>query len=248
MWPPFNQALLPFGSQKSIGSFTRSYSIGHSGGSTITILNNCPYTIWAAIIDTSRSFGSGRRLDNGEAWTLNMLDNSAGRAWGRTSCSFDGSGRGFCETGDCGRVLNCQDFGTPPLTLAEFSLNRANNLDFLDISLVDGFNIPIKFSPKTAYGCSRGASCATDVNGQCPVELRALGGYRSPCTVFKTDVYCCVNSTTKCGPTSYSRFFKTLCPDAYSYILDEEYVDVNGHCPVELVALATTSYSVLRNT
>ena len=134
MEPPFNQALLPFGSQNNIGSFTRSCGIGHSDGSTITILNNCPYTIWAAIIDTSRSLGSGRRLDNGEAWTLNMLDNSVGRVWGRTSCSFDGLGRGFCETGDCGGVLNCKDFGTPPLTLAEFSLNRANNLDFLDIS------------------------------------------------------------------------------------------------------------------
>jgi hypothetical protein len=27
--------------------------------------------------------------------------------WGRTGCSFDGSGRGSCATGDCGGALSC---------------------------------------------------------------------------------------------------------------------------------------------
>ncbi|XP_022973507.1 protein P21-like [Cucurbita maxima] len=217
-----DQTLLPLGSQNNMGRFTRSCGTSRSRGSTITMLNNCPSTIWAAILVTTRSFGSGRRLESGEAWTLNMLDSSVGRVWGRTNCNFDNLERGRCQTGYCSGVLNCQDSGIPPLTLAEFALNQANNLDFLDISLVKGFNIPIKFSPKTAYGCSRGASCAADINRLCPTELRAPGGCQSPCMVFKTNVYCCNNSTMRCGPTSYSRFFKALCPDVYSYPFDDE--------------------------
>ncbi|RWV93422.1 hypothetical protein GW17_00044120 [Ensete ventricosum] len=70
-------------------------------------------------------------------------------------------------TGDCGGVLACTAYGSPPNTLAEFALNQFNNLDFFDISLVDGFNVPMDFSP-TSGGC-RGIRCAADINGQnCP--------------------------------------------------------------------------------
>lgn len=63
-----------------------------------------------------------------------------GRIWSRTNCNFDGNGRGKCQTRDCNGRLKCQGFGSPPNTLAEFALNQPNNLDFFDISLVDGFN------------------------------------------------------------------------------------------------------------
>ncbi|RWW25015.1 hypothetical protein GW17_00010665 [Ensete ventricosum] len=70
-------------------------------------------------------------------------------------------------TGDCGGLLECQAYGSPPNTLAEFSLNQDNNNDFIDISLVDGFNVPMDFSPTTG-GC-RGIRCAADINGNlCP--------------------------------------------------------------------------------
>jgi hypothetical protein len=40
--------------------------------------------------------------------------------------------------------------------------------------------------------------------------------------VFKTDQYCCTGSAANnCGPTDYSKFFKGLCPDAYSYPKDD---------------------------
>jgi hypothetical protein len=91
-------------------------------------------------------------------------------------------------------------------------------LDFIDISLVDGFNVPMDFSP-TSGGCTRGIRCTADINGQCPAELRAPGGCNNPCTVFKTDEYCC--NSGNCGPTNFSRFFKERCPDAYSYPKDD---------------------------
>lgn len=53
--------------------------------SNIQIENNCPYTVWAAA-----SPGGGRRLDQGQTWTLNWPSGtSPARVWGRTNCSFD---------------------------------------------------------------------------------------------------------------------------------------------------------------
>jgi len=137
---------------------------------------------------------------------------------GTAKCNFNGAGRGTCETGDCNGLLQCQAFGKPPNTLAEYALNQFNNLDFFDISLVDGFNVPMDFSPVS--GNCRGIRCAADINGQCPNPLRASGGCNNPCTVFKTDQYCC--NSGNCSPTDYSRFFKQRCPDAYSYPKDDQ--------------------------
>ncbi|KAG6740794.1 hypothetical protein POTOM_056263 [Populus tomentosa] len=185
-----------------------------SNAATFEIRNQCPYTVWAAAVP-----GGGRRLDRGQSWTITAnAGTTQARIWGRTKCNFDGAGRGTCETGDCNGLLQCQAFGKPPNTLAEYALNQFNNLDFFDISLVDGFNVPMDFSPVS--GNCRGIRCAADINGQCPNQLRASGGCNNPCTVFKTDQYCC--NSGNCGPTEYSRFFKQRCPDAYSYPKDDQ--------------------------
>jgi hypothetical protein len=34
--------------------------------------------------------------------------------------------------------------GVPPVTLAEITLNGAGGKDFYDVSLVDGFNVPVQ--------------------------------------------------------------------------------------------------------
>ncbi|KAJ1416096.1 Thaumatin, conserved site [Sesbania bispinosa] len=179
------------------------------------IVNNCPYTVWAAA-----SPGGGRRLDRGQTWNLWVAPGTAmARIWGRTGCNFDGSGRGRCQTGDCTGGLQCTGWGVPPNTLAEFALNQFGNQDFYDISLVDGFNIPMDFYPLNG-NCHK-IRCSADINGQCPNELRAPGGCNNPCTVFKTNQYCCTNGQGSCGPTNYSRFFKDRCPDSYSYPQDD---------------------------
>ncbi|KAI5655537.1 hypothetical protein M9H77_32724 [Catharanthus roseus] len=197
----------------STSLFIFSLLFTHSHAATFDIRNNCPFTVWAAAVP-----GGGRRLDRGQTWTINVAAGTRGaRIWARTNCNFDGSGRGRCQTGDCNGLLNCQAYGQPPNTLAEYALNQFNNLDFFDISLVDGFNVPMEFSP-TSGGC-RGIRCTADINGQCPNVLRAPGGCNNPCTVFKTDQYCC--NSGNCQPTDYSRFFKQRCPDAYSYPKDD---------------------------
>ncbi|KZV40969.1 hypothetical protein F511_25694 [Dorcoceras hygrometricum] len=152
-----------------------------------------------------------------QTWTLDVGNSTAGvyRIWARTGCSFDGAGRGKCQTGDCDGLLRCQGNGTPPNTLAEFSLNQFNNMDFFDLSLIDGFNVPMGFNPDSGT-CSgtRGVRCTGDINGECPDALRAPGGCSHPCTVFGTDQYCCYSGP--CVPTGYLRFFRAKCPGAYS--------------------------------
>ncbi|CAA6657985.1 unnamed protein product [Spirodela intermedia] len=165
------------------------FTLSHAA--TITVINRCSRTLWAAASPT---------------WTFNVNPGTTGgRVWARTGCSFDAAGRGRCETGDCGGLLECRGYGQAPNTLAEYALNQFSNLDFFDISLVDGFNVPMDFSPTTG-GC-RGIRCAADIVGQ------------DPCNVFKTDNYCC--NSGSCTPTNYSRFFKERCPDAYSYPKDD---------------------------
>ncbi|KAJ6712434.1 OSMOTIN-LIKE PROTEIN OSM34 [Salix purpurea] len=179
------------------------------------IRSNCPYTVWAAA-----SPGGGRRLERGQTWNLNVPAGTAmARIWGRTNCNFDGSGQGRCQTGDCTGGLECRGWGVPPNTLAEYALNQFGNLDFYDISLVDGFNIPIEFSPTSGGGSGKCQAllCTADINGQCPNELRAPGGCNNPCTVFKTNEFCCTNGQGSCGATHFSRFFKDRCPTSYSY-------------------------------
>jgi Thaumatin family len=200
-----------------------------ANAATFTVKNQCSYTVWAAA-----SPGGGRQLNSGETWTLNVAAGTTGaRIWGRTGCSFDSNGNGKCQTGDCGKLV-CTGYGSPPNTLAEFALNQYANKDFYDISLVDGFNIPMNFVP--AGGCnSAGAHCSANVNANCPSQLKTTGGCLNPCQVFKTNEYCCNSGT--CSATTYSKYFKNLCPQAYSYPKDD--ASSTFTCP------AGTNYNVV---
>ncbi|KAG9439545.1 hypothetical protein H6P81_019710 [Aristolochia fimbriata] len=192
------------------------FTLAHAA--SFEIRNECPYAVWAAAVPV----GGGRRLSRGESWTINVpAGTTQARIWGRTNCNFDASGRGSCQTGDCNGLLQCTAFGRPPNTLAEFALNQFSGQDFIDISLVDGFNIPMEFSPSTTSRCSRTIRCTADINGQCPAQLKTPGGCNHPCTVFKTPEHCCTRGPGTCGPTNFSRFFKERCRDAYSYPQDD---------------------------
>ncbi|KAL3619316.1 hypothetical protein CASFOL_036886 [Castilleja foliolosa] len=204
----FTKSLLFIAISLTITTFTQA--------ATFDITNRCSYTVWAAA-----SPGGGRRLDSGQSWQINVAPGTIqARIWGRTNCNFDGNGRGRCQTGDCNGLLQCQGYGQAPNTLAEFALNQPNNLDYVDISLVDGFNIPMEFSPTT--NVCRNLRCTAPINDQCPNELRAPGGCNNPCTVYPNrNEYCCNNGPGSCGPTPLSRYFKERCPDAYSYPQDD---------------------------
>jgi hypothetical protein len=48
-----------------------------------------------------------------------------------------------CGSGDCSGVLDCKVGGDVPVTLAEFTLDAGDGQTYYDISLVDGYNIPM---------------------------------------------------------------------------------------------------------
>ncbi|OIW05329.1 hypothetical protein TanjilG_28794 [Lupinus angustifolius] len=141
-----------------------------------------------------------------------------------------------CATGDCGTgKVECSGSGaTPPVTLAEFALgSQGTGLDFFDVSLVDGYNVPMLVIPHggSSHNCSS-TGCSSDVNAVCPEELKVRSmddeqkvvACKSACTAFKTPQYCCTGSNStadNCKPTSYSQVFKRACPQAYSYAFDD---------------------------
>lgn len=71
---------------------------------TIHIHNNCPFTVWPAILGNP---GKGQPANGGFAlekyhWrALEVGSEWAGRIWARTKCDANG----HCETGDCGKYL-----------------------------------------------------------------------------------------------------------------------------------------------
>eukprot|EP00253_Pinus_taeda_P019956 PITA_19956 len=129
-------------------------------GATFVIQNQCSYTVWAAGIPV----GGGKALGQGQSWSVDVpAGTSSGRFWGRTGCSFDASGKGSCSTGDCGGVLSCTLSGQSPTTLVEYTLNGGNNQDFYDLSVIDGFNVPLSLTPSD--GSCKALTCKMD---QCP--------------------------------------------------------------------------------
>lgn len=88
------------------------------------------------------------KLASGSSRTLQVSQVWEGRIWGRTNCTFDDAGQPKgkgpqCTTGDCGPFLQCVGTGENPQTLAEFTLSGAHDQSYYDISLVDGYNLPM---------------------------------------------------------------------------------------------------------
>ncbi|EON95928.1 putative thaumatin family protein [Phaeoacremonium minimum UCRPA7] len=95
---------------------------------------------------------------------MEVSSNWQGRVWGRTNCTFTENGTApadmggvACTTGDCFGKLDCAFSGAPPSTLAEFTLagGSTGKQTFYDISLVDGYNIPVGIvylpAPNTSF-------------------------------------------------------------------------------------------------
>ncbi|XP_047335432.1 thaumatin-like protein 1b [Impatiens glandulifera] len=204
--------------------------ISESRSATFTVHNNCPYTIWPALLTSSGPAASttGFELPSQATSTINAPAPWSGRIWARFQCS--NNNRFNCQSGDCGsNQIPCNGRGgAPPATLIEFTLAGGGNLDFYDVSIVDGFNLPVMVTPRD--GCPS-TSCPVDINTACPDELAVYDnkggkiGCKSACLRFGTSEYCCSgdHGTPKtCPPSNYSKYFKSKCPQAYSYAYDDK--------------------------
>ncbi|EJP64405.1 Hsp70-like protein [Beauveria bassiana ARSEF 2860] len=106
----------------------------------------CDTTIWPGTA-TQAGLGPGTggfELNPGESKNLSVGSNWQGRVWGRTNCTVNGDSCA-CQTGDCFAKLDCDFSGAVPATLVEFNLAGGVNgmQTFYDISLVDGYNLPV---------------------------------------------------------------------------------------------------------
>ncbi|KAI3462347.1 hypothetical protein Pfo_019010 [Paulownia fortunei] len=182
---------------------------------TFTLVNRCTYTVWPGILSsagTPQLSTTGFALNPGDSIPISVPTSWSGRMWGLTLCSQDSTtGKFTCVTGDCGSgAVECGGGGAlPPATLAEFTLNGAGGLDFYDVSLVDGYNLPMLVVNAVSTGSSRGGACVA---------------CKSACKAFGDHKYCCSGeyaSPDTCKPSTYSELFKSVCPRAYSYAYDD---------------------------
>ncbi|KAL6596043.1 hypothetical protein ACP70R_047407 [Stipagrostis hirtigluma subsp. patula] len=162
---------------------------------TFTMTNNCGYTVWPGLLSgagTSPLSTTGFALAHGASATVDAPASWSGRMWARTLCATDATtGKFTCATGDCGSgSVQCSGGGAaPPATLADFTLDGPGGLDFFDVSLVDGYNLPMLIVPQGANGgavASAGGNgsadspkcmatgCLVDLNGACPADLRVV--------------------------------------------------------------------------
>ncbi|CDP04967.1 unnamed protein product [Coffea canephora] len=210
--------------------------------STFTVANYCPFTIWPGTLagsGTPQLPTTGFQLQSGQSLRIPAVPGWSGRIWGRTGCTFDASGVGSCQTGDCGGRLECDGMGaTPPASLFEITLGAGDDKDFYDVSIVDGYNLPLIAVPQGVLnGKCNATGCVSNINMGCPKELQVVGGEdgegngsgdvvacKSACEAFGSDQYCCsgefANPST-CRPSFYSTIFKRACPRAYSYAFDD---------------------------
>jgi hypothetical protein len=178
------------------------------------IENHCTYTIWnfaqpAATFPNSVPL----KIDPGQAFAVGWSDNFSGRVWGRSECTGTGAN------------LKCAQ--TRADSLAEWTLTRGMNSDWYDVSLVDGFTIPMgiiqmdaPFTLSDAYvpggklgqdGICGSPICAADLNANCPAgqqQKDAMG-----------KVVGCVNGMK--GPSAATMYFKAGCPTSYTWDFDD---------------------------
>lgn len=205
-------------------------------GTQLILVNNCKESVWPGILGNEghpSPKDGGFHLSSGQEAVLQVPEGWSGRIWGRLGCCFDEqTGRGSCQTGDCAGLLQCKGIGgVPPATLVEMALGTSQSpLHFYDVSLVDGFNLPVAMKPVGggSVGCGV-AACDADLNALCPSALVVqrngkVVGCKSACLAAKSDRYCCIGefaNPNRCKPTVFARLFKTACPKAYSYAYDE---------------------------
>ncbi|GAA5868370.1 hypothetical protein JCM8547_002168 [Rhodosporidiobolus lusitaniae] len=192
---------------------------------TFTVKNNAFFTSGG----TAPSHATGWEAAAGSSVSFTVAENWNGRIWGRTGCTFDGSGSpNTCSTGGCNGGLQCATSGgtgVPPASLAEWNLNDAQ--DWYD-------NLPMSITNNV--GCSQ-PTCSANINAVCPSVLQkkdssgAVVGCYTACAANldgnqADSANCCSGShnTPATCPSSgvqYYSTFKNACPNAYAYAYDE---------------------------
>jgi len=231
-----------------------------AGARRVTFVNKRRQTIWVAAAQNPAHplRTTGWVLRPGHSVTIVVPNHWNGRFWGRTGCVFR-NGVGHCQTGDCAGRFQCTGDGAIPATLAEYDLDAFDGLDFYDVSMVDGSNLPMYINVTSGKAARRvgpngciPAGCTKLV--VCPKVLRVRAGGKvvaceSACARFGTDQYCCRGKwapRSACNPAKwpvdYAAVFKRAEPYAYSYVDDDatSVYTCQGQCDYRIVFGITT--------
>ncbi|KAI0661525.1 Osmotin thaumatin-like protein [Cubamyces menziesii] len=250
-----------------VGTVTLAVLAANASARTFTVTNNCPFTIWPAIF-TDLNVGSATP-DQPTGWeqgayqtvSFSVPDNwQAGRIWGRRDCDFSTGTPGptQCLDGGCNGGLECDPntgTGVPPATVAEFTLGINGAPDNYDVSLVDGYNLPVRIDNNKGCGI---ADCPVDLGPNCPDPLKgpfdSTGfpvGCKSACAAGLGDPVnnpnCCTgtHNTPATCPSSgveYYSYFKDNCPNSYAYAYDESSGTALWTCDSSLAADYTITF------
>lgn len=234
---------------------------------TFTVYNACPFTIWPAMFTDLNvapnvpNFQTGWQADAYTAVSFTVPDNwKAGRIWGRRNCDFSTNpGPNSCLDGGCNGGLLCDPHtgtGVPPASVAEWTLQGSGNLDYYDVSLVDGYNLPMRITNNK--GCPV-ADCPVDLGPNCPAPLKgpfdSTGfpvGCKSACVANldgnpTNSPNCCSGSyntpaTCPASGVAYYSYFKNNCPNSYAYAFDESSGTALWTCNSGLLADYTLTF------
>ncbi|KAL7213904.1 hypothetical protein ACSBR1_026351 [Camellia fascicularis] len=79
---------------------------------------------------------------------------------------------------NAGGRLECDGVGAVPTAfLIEITMGTgADKKDFYDVSIVDGYNLPLIAAPQRVFGVCNATGCVSDLNTGCPKELQVVDG------------------------------------------------------------------------
>ncbi|KAF8263065.1 thaumatin-like protein [Lactarius quietus] len=212
---------------------------------TFSVANNCPYTIWPALLTYSSTIPkqpAGWLAPPSSNLSFTVPDDWMGQIWGRRDCNFTTDpGPDSCLDGGCPGGLLCTGPGQSPVTTAQFILSNDILLqsDYYAISLVNGFNLPMRIDNDASSGCGV-PECSVDLGANCPIQLQEPykpSGYSSGCNSAcaaglapdpDNDPNCCTgkyDSFQACVPSGvqFYSYFKDNCPYTYVYTFDMVY-------------------------
>jgi hypothetical protein len=207
------------------------------GDRCLRFINECEQPIWAGASgqeEPAGAFDAVSWLDPQACIAVTVREAVSSRAFGRTACTGD-----VCAAdGNEGRG-----------TLVQLDL-PAEGTDFYDVSLVDGFNVPMAMIPVPAGSAPedepcRAASCAADLTVVCPAELLRYDDQgevaycASSCRACDACLDCddCADpGSPACSPcgtfadfcctgqaceaNEHTMLWKSLCPDAITHTTD----------------------------
>lgn len=202
----------------------------------IIIQNLCTHHLHATYQTNTEPNGQVLSLAAKSNKTVTVDNNWEGRVWAQESCDAP---------------ENCMQAGASnPVSLAEFKMSGANDVDYYDVSFVDGFNLPVRVEPINLINdhpvSSDPQHCqATFCNNmpECPADLRfqrtkTWMACQSACSRYRQDEYCCTGEHNKpetCTTNHFARAIKAVCPDVYTYPYDDEFSVYACQAPAYLV-------------